>query len=155
MLNQYESVIYQKAWRRKIITLLSKGPTNRKVAGSIPAGVIGIFRWHNPSDRTMALGSTQPLTEMSTRSISWGVKAAGAYGWQPYHHPVPLSWNLGTLTSWNPLGHSGPVMGLIHLFLLSIEPKKKTVAKYHHHVRTTWWWKDQFRFVGLLQIRVT
>jgi len=27
----------------------------------------------------MALGSTQPLTEMSTRSISWGVKAAGAY----------------------------------------------------------------------------
>jgi hypothetical protein len=26
----------------------------------------------NPSDRTMALGSTQPLTEISTRSISWG-----------------------------------------------------------------------------------
>jgi len=26
----------------------------------------------NTSDRTMALGSTQPLTEMSTRSISWG-----------------------------------------------------------------------------------
>ena len=26
----------------------------------------------NPSDRTMALGSTQPLTEMSTSSISWG-----------------------------------------------------------------------------------
>jgi hypothetical protein len=26
----------------------------------------------NRSDRTMALGSTQPLTEMSTRRISWG-----------------------------------------------------------------------------------
>jgi len=26
----------------------------------------------------MALGSTQPLTEMSTRNICWGVKAAGA-----------------------------------------------------------------------------
>jgi hypothetical protein len=25
-----------------------------------------------------ALGSTQPVTEMSTRNISWGVKAAGA-----------------------------------------------------------------------------
>jgi hypothetical protein len=37
-----------------------------------------IFPLTNPSDRTMALGSTQPLTEMSTRSISWGVKAAGA-----------------------------------------------------------------------------
>jgi hypothetical protein len=46
--------------------------TNQKVAGSIPDGVSGIFHWHNPSDRTMALGSTQPLAEMSTRSISWG-----------------------------------------------------------------------------------
>jgi hypothetical protein len=46
--------------------------TNRKVAGSIPDGVIAIFHSHNPSDRTMALGLTQPLTEMSTRSISWG-----------------------------------------------------------------------------------
>ena len=44
----------------------------RKVAGSIPAGVIGIFYWHNPSDRIMALGSTQPLTEINTRIISWG-----------------------------------------------------------------------------------
>jgi hypothetical protein len=26
----------------------------------------------NPSDRIMALGSTEPLTKMSTRSISWG-----------------------------------------------------------------------------------
>jgi hypothetical protein len=26
----------------------------------------------------MALGSTQPLTEMSTRNISWGIKVAGA-----------------------------------------------------------------------------
>jgi hypothetical protein len=47
-------------------------PTNRKVAGSSPDDVIGFFRWHNPSDHTMALGSTQPPTEMSTRSISWG-----------------------------------------------------------------------------------
>ena len=29
--------------------------TNLKVAGSIPDGVIGIFHWHNPSDRTMSL----------------------------------------------------------------------------------------------------
>jgi hypothetical protein len=45
-------------------------PANRKVAGSIPDGVIGIFHWHNPSGHTIALGSTQPLTEMSTRNIS-------------------------------------------------------------------------------------
>jgi len=51
--------------------------TSRKVAGSIPDGVTGTFHWHNPSGRTMALGSTLPLTEMSNRNISWGVKAAG------------------------------------------------------------------------------
>jgi hypothetical protein len=33
---------------------------------------IGIFHWHNPSGRTLVLGSSQPLTEMSTRNISWG-----------------------------------------------------------------------------------
>ena len=31
----------------------------------------------NTSDCTMALGSIQPLTEMSTRNIFWGIKAAG------------------------------------------------------------------------------
>jgi len=31
----------------------------------------GMFHRHSPSDRTMTLGSTQPLTELSTRSISW------------------------------------------------------------------------------------
>jgi hypothetical protein len=35
----------------------------------------------------MALGSTQPLTEMSTRNISWGVNAAGAL---PYHLQAPI-----------------------------------------------------------------
>ena len=46
--------------------------TNRKVAALIPDDVIGVFPWHNPFDRTMALWSTQPLTEMSTRRIYWG-----------------------------------------------------------------------------------
>ena len=41
-------------------------------ASSIPDGVTGIFHRHNPSGRTMALGLTQPLTEMSNRNISWG-----------------------------------------------------------------------------------
>jgi len=61
----------------------------------------------------MTLGLTQPLTEMSTKEYFLGVKEAGAYGWQPHHHPVLLSHNLGALTSWNPLGLSRPVMGLL------------------------------------------
>jgi hypothetical protein len=46
--------------------------TNQKVAGSIPDGVMEFFIDINPSGRNMALGSTQHLTEMSTRCISWG-----------------------------------------------------------------------------------
>jgi hypothetical protein len=36
-----------------------------------------IFSLIIPSECTVALGLTQPLTEMSTRNISWGVKVAG------------------------------------------------------------------------------
>jgi hypothetical protein len=75
------------------------------------------FHWHNPSGRTMALGSTQPLTEMCTRNLSWGVKAAGAYGWQPATYMCRVSWNLGASTSWNPKGLSRPVMGMLYLYL--------------------------------------
>jgi hypothetical protein len=62
--------------------------------------------WHNPSGRTMAQGSAQPLTEMSTRNISWGVKAAGVYGWQPFHLHVPIVLKSGSV---NLLEPSGPV----------------------------------------------
>ena len=61
---------------------------SRKVVGSIPNGVTGIFLWHNPSGSTITLGLNQPLTEMSTRSIFWGIKAAGALGW---HFDVHVS----------------------------------------------------------------
>ena len=48
--------------------------TTRMVAGSILDGVIDVIL----PGRTVVLGLTQPLTEMSTRNISWGVKTAGA-----------------------------------------------------------------------------
>jgi hypothetical protein len=46
--------------------------TSRKVVGSIPVAGTGIFQLLNPSGRIVALGSTQPLTETSTRNPSWG-----------------------------------------------------------------------------------
>jgi hypothetical protein len=46
--------------------------TSRKVAASFPDEVIAFFNWPNPSSRTMDLGSTQPLTEMSTRNLPAG-----------------------------------------------------------------------------------
>jgi hypothetical protein len=36
---------------------------------SIPDEVIGFLNLPNPYSRTMALGSTQPLTEISTRNL--------------------------------------------------------------------------------------
>jgi hypothetical protein len=46
--------------------------TSLKVASSIPDEVTGLFNLPNPSSRTMALRSTQPLTEMSTRKLPGG-----------------------------------------------------------------------------------
>jgi hypothetical protein len=56
----------------RLRSLLRHYATSRKFAGSIPDEVIGFFNWPNLSGRTMALGSTQPLTEMSTRNLPRG-----------------------------------------------------------------------------------
>jgi hypothetical protein len=46
--------------------------TTQTAPGSIPGGVTGFFSDIFPSDRTMALGSTQLLVKMSTRNIREG-----------------------------------------------------------------------------------
>jgi len=60
----------------------------------------------------MALGSTQPVP-----GIFPGGKGGRYVRLTIYHHPVPLSQNLGTLTSWNPLGLSRPIVGLLYFYL--------------------------------------
>jgi len=74
VLNLCTSSSWGTRWRSFVEALRHKSEGR----GSIPNGVIGIFHRHDPSGRTMALGSTQPLRGMSTRNISWGVKGAGA-----------------------------------------------------------------------------
>jgi len=59
-----------------------------------------------------------------------GVKAAGAYGWQPYHLHVPLSRNLWTLTSWNPLGLSRPEMGLLYICICYSNGRRLLISKH-------------------------
>ena len=63
----------------------------------------------------MALGSTKPLTEMGTRSISWGEN--GRY---VRLTTLPTSCALvtksGNLNFLEPSGHLGPVTGLIYLY---------------------------------------
>jgi len=82
----YWHKVHKADWQSKMSTYCASSPQVCreskwlwKVAGSIPDGVTGIFHGHISSGCTMALGSTQPLTEMSTRNISEGVgKAASA-----------------------------------------------------------------------------
>jgi hypothetical protein len=62
--------------------------TSRKVAGSSPDVVIGFSNCFNSSSRTMALSSTQPLTEMSTRNLPVGK------GW-PVHNADNFFFLLG------------------------------------------------------------
>ena len=50
----------------------------RKVAGSIPVCVIGIFHWHNPSDRTMSLGFDSASIRNEYHEEFQGVNAVGA-----------------------------------------------------------------------------
>ena len=53
-----------------VVQWLRRCASSRTVPGSIPGGVTGFFSDTFPSDRTMALGLTQPLVKLSTRNIS-------------------------------------------------------------------------------------
>jgi hypothetical protein len=55
----------QRSWLRQYAA-------NRKFEGSIPDKVIGIFNSPNPFSRTVALESTQLLTEMNSRALPVG-----------------------------------------------------------------------------------
>ena len=59
---------------------------------------------HNPSGRNMALGSTQTLTEMSTRNISWGWRRPVHTADNLITFMCRLSKYLGASTPWNPVG---------------------------------------------------
>jgi hypothetical protein len=79
-------------------------------AGRSPVRVpdeVDFFKLPNPSSCTMALGSTQPLTEMSTRNLP-GVKSCRCTGQTtlpPSTSQMPE--NVGASTSYNPKGPDG------------------------------------------------
>jgi hypothetical protein len=75
------------------------------------------FHWNfslNTSGHTVSLGLTQPLTDMSTRNISWGLKVAIVQSWQPSTFMFWLPWNLEASLSWQPQALSRPVQGLLY-----------------------------------------
>jgi len=68
-LNHHSLILGARCWWR---SWLRHCATNRKVADSIPDGVIGILIDVILPAALWPWGLTQPLTEMSTRNISWG-----------------------------------------------------------------------------------
>ena len=80
--------------------------TIQKVAGSIPAGVIGFFIDIKSFRSHYGPGVDSVSNRNEYQEYFLGVKAPGAFGWQPYHHPVPLSRKSGNLNFLEP---SGPV----------------------------------------------
>ena len=69
----------------------------------------------NHFNRSMALGLTQPLSEMSSGNTSWGLRRSVRRADNLTTFRCRLSWNVGAWTSWNPLGLSRPVIGLFYL----------------------------------------
>ena len=72
--------------------------------GRMATQLVEALRYKAEGRGTMALVSTQPLTEMAARNNSFGVKAAGV--WQPYHLYVLIVLKSGIL---NLLAPSDPV----------------------------------------------
>jgi hypothetical protein len=67
----------------------------------VPDDDVDIFNLPNPSSRTISLGSTQPLTEMSTRNVPGGKR-------RPARRAVSsMSENVGVSTSRNTKGLHG------------------------------------------------
>jgi hypothetical protein len=63
----------------------------------------------------MALGSTQPLTEMSTRNIPWGEgrPAREDDNLTAFSEPTVYK-NVGASTSHSPMGLHGPLQGYLY-----------------------------------------
>jgi hypothetical protein len=95
-----------RSWRHAVAQWLRHCATNRKVAGSIPDGVIGIFHWHKPFRPHYGPEVDSASNRNEYQEYFLGVKAAGAYGWQSRHLHVPTVLKSGTLNLQEP---SGPV----------------------------------------------
>ena len=66
---------------------------------------------------------------MSTRNISWGVKVAGAKGWQTYHFHVPTVLKSRSLNFLTP---SGPVQACNGIAFALFKLEQRTTIYYKH-----------------------
>jgi hypothetical protein len=73
-----------------------------------PMRSLDVFSLPNPSSLTMALGSTKPLTDMSTRKLPGGKGRPARKADQPYLHLwADCLENMGASMSHNPMDLHG------------------------------------------------
>jgi hypothetical protein len=89
-------LLYHSLLGSGVALWLSRCTTSRTLPGSIPGDVTGLFSDIFPSDRTIALGSTQPLVKVSTRTIP-GDKDGRCVRLKTHHFHVPNVMKSGSL----------------------------------------------------------
>jgi hypothetical protein len=106
---------------------------------------VDFFNLPNPSSCTMALGSTQPVTEMSTRNFPGGKK-------RPAHRADNLAaiyepnvWICGSLDLLRPWGPPWSVQGKLYLY-------PRPVSEFHIRASTMCQeWQDLFNEINNLK----
>ena len=101
--------------------------TNRKVTGSIPAGVIGFFIDIKFFRSHYGPGVDSASNRNEYQEYFLGGKGGRCVGLTT----LPFSCNLGNVTSWNPLGHSRPVTGLLYICLSQMTLLYAVVSNLH------------------------
>jgi hypothetical protein len=85
---------------------------------------VDIFSLPNPSSGTMTLGSTQSLTETSTRNFPGGKNGRSVRLTTSPTSVSPLSRKCGSLDVSQPYGPQRPVQGKLYLFLRTVSNKE-------------------------------
>ena len=111
----------RKKWKTCSLNNSNHNKKKKSCNSDADSQVHGSYRWCYP------LHDVKNEFGMISEDITWlldllneyflGGKGGRCVRLTTYHHPVPLSRNLGNLNSWNPLGLSRPVMGLFYLLL--------------------------------------
>jgi hypothetical protein len=106
------SIYWGTRWR----SWLMHCATSRKVAGSIPDGVIGICHWHIFFRPHYGFGVDSVSNRNEYQEYFLRVKAAGAWGWQPYHFQVTVVLKSGSLNFLEPLGPVEACNGIAFIY---------------------------------------